>query len=394
MKRAIILMLDSFGVGYAKDADKYGDVGANTFGHIIKAYPDIKVPNMAKMGLVNILKNSSKEDFNLKIEQNPIAHYGYAIETSNGKDTPSGHWELMGCPVSFDWGYFRDENTPFSKELLEKILSKAGLKGSLGNSIASGTAIIEDFGEEHIKTGFPIFYTSTDSVFQIACHEETFGLDNLYNLCKIAREELYDYNIGRVIARPFLGDNKATFKRTGNRKDYSINPPSETLLDVMKNNKGQVVSIGKISDIFAGNGITKAVKSSTLPNLVDDTIKQVKEVKDYSIIFTNFVDFDSEYGHRRDVKGYKEALEYFDSRLPEILAHVGEDDLVVLLADHGNDPTWKGTDHTREHVPVIFYNKKLGGKDIGVLNTFADVGQTIATYLGLPKLKHGSSFLK
>lgn len=398
MKRAIILLMDSVGIGYAHDAEKYGDNGSNTVGHILETFPKAELKHLSQLGLIHALKDSSGSNYNQPlVELNKHALYGYGVETSNGKDTPSGHWELMGCPVDFDWGYFiaekGKETEIFPQELLDIIIKKANLKGCLGNKVASGTKILEELGEEHIKTGKPIFYTSADSVFQIATHEEHFGLENLYSLCKIVREELYKYNIGRVIARPFIGENKSNFKRTGNRKDYSIEPHEDTLLDIAKNNGKKVVSIGKISDIFAARGISKSIKSSTLPNLANDTIKAIKEEKDATIIFTNFVDFDSEYGHRRDVKGYKEALEYFDSRLPEIFAELQEDDLVIITADHGCDPTWKGTDHTREHVPFLLYSKSFNTKNIGRRETFSDLGQSIASYLELPALKHGKSFL-
>ncbi|MDR2007529.1 MAG: phosphopentomutase [Alphaproteobacteria bacterium] len=393
MKRVIILMMDSLGIGYAEDADNYGDVGANTLGHIIEKYPNIQMDSLKQLGMISALKQSSSPFKNLPdTTLNPHASYGYGVETSKGKDTPSGHWELMGCPVNFDWGYFHG-NPVFPVELLETIYQKAGISGSLGNSIASGTTILDEFGEEHIKTGLPIFYTSADSVFQIACHEEHFGLEKLYDLCKIAREELYKYNIGRVIARPFLGEVRGGFKRTGNRKDYSIKPHEKTLLDVAVANGKTVVAIGKISDIFAAQGISKSIHSSTLKNLFDDTLLAVQNEKEAGIIFTNFVDFDSEYGHRRDVRGYAEAIEYFSGRLPEILNILGDEDLLVITADHGNDPTWAGTDHTREHVPLLVYNKKMEGKNIGRRESFADLGQSLATYLELPALKHGKTFL-
>jgi len=397
--------MDSVGIGYAKDADKYGDKGANTLGHIIERFPDINIENLAGLGLISALQNSIKSVDSASNKNllssvnhlsseiiNPHTIYGYGVETSHGKDTPSGHWELMGCPVNFDWGYFHG-NPVFPKELLNTILQKTGLDGSLGNCISSGTVILDEFGEEHIKTGKPIFYTSADSVFQIACHESHFGLEKLYDLCKIARQELYKYNIGRVIARPFIGEKKGKFKRTGNRKDYSIKPHEKTLLDAAKDSGKTVVAIGKISDIFAEQGISKSIHSSTLKNLFDDTLQAVKNEKDASIIFTNFVDFDSEYGHRRDIKGYKEALEYFSGRLPEILNILTTEDLLVITADHGNDPSWSGTDHTREHVPILLYSKTLNSKNIDKRDTFADLGQSLASYLGLPALKHGKSFL-
>ncbi len=398
MKRAIILLMDSVGIGCSHDAEKYGDKGANTIGHILEHYPDTNLKNLSTLGLIYTLQDSCGSNYKHPLgDLTPHTIYGYGVETSKGKDTPSGHWELMGCPVNFDWGYFiaekGKENSIFPQELLDILVKKGNLKGYLGNRAGSGTQIIDELAEEHIKTGKPIFYTSADSVFQIAAHEEHFGLENLYKLCKIAREELYKYNIGRVIARPFIGNKVGEFKRTGNRKDYSIEPHENTLLDIAKNNGKKVVSIGKISDIFAARGITKAIKSSTLPNLCNDSIKAIKEEKDVSIIFTNLVDFDSEYGHRRNVKGYKEALEYFDSRLPEVLENLQDDDLLIITADHGCDPTWKGTDHTREYVPFLLYSKSFDTKNIGKRDTFSDLGQSIATYLDLPPLKHGKSFL-
>ncbi|MFL1780554.1 Phosphopentomutase [Candidatus Hepatincolaceae symbiont of Richtersius coronifer] len=398
MKRAIILLLDSLGVGSSKDAVDYKDEGANTLGHILEQFPQTHIPNLKKLGLINCLKASCGSTFDVAEEQKPLSYYGYAKEISKGKDTVTGHWELTGAPMLQDWGYFNNATNSFPQDFIDNLVKKANLTGYLGNCVASGTEIIDKYGVEHIKTKKPIFYTSADSVFQIAAHEESFGLQALYDLCKLAREDLYQYNIGRVIARPFIGTTAGDFERTGNRKDYSIQPPNPTLLDIMKEAKGEVISIGKISDIFASRGITKAVKSSTLPHLFDDTLKIVKENKEFSIVFTNFVDFDSSFGHRRDVKGYKEALEYFDSRLPELLKELNDEDLLIIIADHGNDPSWPGTDHTREHIPVIFYNKKWAKDNlsfnIGERSTFSDVGQSIASYLGIKELLHGESFLK
>ena len=405
VKRVIIAMLDSVGIGYAHDAIEYGDqknngdVGANTVGHIIKKFPEINIPNLRQLGFLNCLElsindNNTSNDFIVEKVDNPLALYGFGVEISKGKDTISGHWELMGCPVDFEWGYFHDKLNSFPESLLKKIYTKAEISGSLGNCVASGTEIIKKFGEEHIKTNKPIFYTSADSVFQIAAHEEYFGLNRLYRLCEIVREELYKDNIGRIIARPFLGEEANLFKRTGNRKDYSILPPHKTLLNVMEENHGDVIAIGKIADIFAHSGITKTLKVSGLQNLIQTTLQEISQKQRFSIIFTNFVDFDSEYGHRRDVKGYKEALEYFDSELPKILNMLSKEDLLVIIADHGNDPTWYGTDHTREHVPILFYGNNINPQSIGKRNTFSDVAQSIAYYLDLPKLKHGKSFLQ
>ncbi|BCV39904.1 phosphopentomutase [Shewanella algae] len=405
MKRTIILMLDSFGVGAAGDAAKFGDLGSDTFGHIAKECAEgrandgregpLKLPNLSRLGLAHAAMESTGQfapGFDADVEL--IGAYGHAEELSSGKDTPSGHWEMAGVPVLFDWGYFSDKQNSFPKELTDKILARAGLGGFLGNCHASGTAILEELGEEHMCSGLPIFYTSADSVFQIACHEESFGLENLYRLCEIAREELEPYNIGRVIARPFVGSGAADFARTGNRRDYAVEPPAKTVLDKLKAAGGQVVSVGKISDIYAHCGITSKVKASGLEALFDATLEQVKAAGDNTIVFTNFVDFDSHYGHRRDVAGYARGLEYFDARLPEILALLNKDDLLILTADHGCDPTWEGTDHTREHVPVLAYGAGLSAGSLGRRKSFADIGQSIASYFKLEPMEYGESFIR
>lgn len=402
MKRTFILMMDSFGIGAAADADKFGDVGANTLGHIAKACAAgeiegrgaLNLPNLSKLGLGHageLASGTFPAGLNKDVEV--VGAYGFAQELSSGKDTPSGHWEIAGVPVLFEWGYFHDHHNSFPQELLDAIVEKAGLPGYLGNCHASGTQVLDDLGEEHMRTGKPILYTSADSVFQIACHEETYGLEKLYELCHIVRELLEPYNIGRVIARPFVGCGKGNFKRTGNRHDYSVLPPAPTVLDYMKEAGGQVVSIGKIADIYAQQGITKQVKGTGLTELWDRTLEEVKAAGDQTIVFTNFVDFDSSYGHRRDVKGYADALEYFDSRLPELFELLEDGDVVVLTADHGCDPTWGGTDHTREYIPVLFYGKPVKAGSVGRRETFADIGQSIAAYHGLPKLAYGTSFL-
>lgn len=405
MKRTIILMLDSFGVGAAGDAAKFGDLGSDTFGHIAKECAEgrandgregpLKLPNLSRLGLAHAAMESTGQfapGFDADVEL--IGAYGHAEELSSGKDTPSGHWEMAGVPVLFDWGYFSDKQNSFPKELTDNILARAGLSGFLGNCHASGTAILEELGEEHMRSGLPIFYTSADSVFQIACHEESFGLENLYRLCEIAREELEPYNIGRVIARPFVGSGAADFARTGNRRDYAVEPPAKTVLDKLKAAGGQVVSVGKISDIYAHCGITSKVKASGLEALFDATLEQVKAAGDNTIVFTNFVDFDSHYGHRRDVAGYARGLEYFDARLPEILALLNKDDLLILTADHGCDPTWEGTDHTREHVPVLAYGAGLSAGSLGRRKSFADIGQSIASYFKLEPMEYGESFIR
>lgn len=403
MKRTIILMLDSFGIGASQDAAKFGDVGADTFGAIAKVCAqgnanigregELKLPNLSKLGLAMAGKESTGEFAAGFGETEVIGAYGYCQELSSGKDTPSGHWEMAGVPVLFDWGYFTDKQNSFPQELTDKILARANLSGFLGNCHASGTDILEKLGEEHMRSGMPIFYTSADSVFQIACHEETFGLENLYRLCEIAREELEPYNIGRVIARPFVGTEAANFERTGNRKDYAVEPPAKTVLDKMKAAGGEVVSVGKISDIYAHCGITKKVKASGLEDLFNATLEEIKQAGDRTIVFTNFVDFDSHYGHRRDVAGYAKALEYFDARLPELLALLNPEDLLILTADHGCDPTQPGTDHTREHVPVLALGAGLAAGSLGKRETFADIGQSIATYFDLEPMAYGKSFL-
>lgn len=395
--RAVILMMDSFGIGGAEDAAAFNDQGADTLGHIAAARGGLKIPNLAKLGLLKAAE-ASTGNAPAAGEQPPAkidvpSKYGFMRETSRGKDTSSGHWEMAGCPVDFNWGYFKPDYPSFPPELIEKICQEAGLSGILGNKAASGTAIIEELGEEHIKTGKPICYTSADSVFQIAAHEKHFGLDKLYRLCEIAFKHVAPYNIARVIARPFEGEKKGEFQRTKNRHDYSVKPPKPTVLDSIKNAGGSVISVGKINDIFATQGITHAVKASGLEELWNTTLTQAKNAPDFSLVFTNFVDFDMTWGHRRDVEGYAQGLEYFDQRLPELAAQMQENDIAFITADHGCDPTYRGTDHTREHVPVILFGKKVKPQFIGGRDTYADLGQTIADYFKLSPLAYGTSFL-
>lgn len=406
MKRTFILVLDSFGIGAAPDAEKFGDIGADTLGHIAEQCQlgnadnaerqgPLTLPNLSKLGLAMAHKEATGQ-FAPGLDQHAdiIGAYGHAAELSSGKDTPSGHWEIAGVPVLFEWGYFSDKQNSFPKALTDRILERAGLDGFLGNCHASGTQVLDDLGEEHMKTGKPIFYTSADSVFQIACHEETFGLERLLDLCQIAREELADYNIGRVIARPFIGAGKGQFERTGNRRDLSVEPPSATVLQkLVEEKQGQVISIGKIADIYAHCGITKKVKATGIPALFDATVEQIQQADDNTLVFTNFVDFDSAYGHRRDVAGYAAALEYFDRRLPEILAHMQDNDVLILTADHGCDPTWPGTDHTREYIPVLVFGPNVIPGSLGLRKSFADIGQSIAHYFGLSAMDYGQNFL-
>lgn len=395
--RAIILMMDSFGIGGAEDAAKFGDAGADTLGHIAAARGKLNLPNLASLGLFRAAEASTGKPVPAAEQDIPAviipSKYGFMRETSHGKDTSSGHWEMAGSPVHFEWGYFPPQYPSFPPELIQKICDEAGLPGILGNKAASGTAIIDELGEEHIQTGKPICYTSADSVFQIAAHETHFGLDKLYKLCEIAFKHVKPYNIARVIARPFEGEKKGEFKRTKNRHDYSVKPPMITVLDEMKNAGGNVISVGKIADIFAGQGITKAVKASGLEELWNITLGEVKNAPQNSIIFTNFVDFDMTWGHRRDVEGYAKGLEYFDSRLPELVTLMKEDDIAFITADHGCDPTYRGTDHTREHVPVLMFGPRVRPEFIGGRNTYADLGQTVANFFKLPPLKFGQSFL-
>lgn len=392
------MVLDSFGIGALPDAESFGDAGSDTLGHIDQYSKDngieFKIPNMLKLGLGKAYQEVNGKKLhadNADYTVNGV--YGACREKSSGKDTTSGHWEIGGCPVTFEWGYFTSHENSFPQELLDKIVARAGIPGYLGNCHASGTTIIAQLGDEHVKTGKPIFYTSADSVFQIACHEEHFGLDNLYKLCQIAREELEPYNIARVIARPFDGKDSASYARTKNRKDYSVLPSAPTILDVCKENNGEVVAIGKIGDIYAHQGTTVEIKASGLPELTDKTIDAIKTHNTKpTYIMTNLVDFDMNFGHRRDVVGYKEALEYFDTRIPEIIANLGAEDILLFTADHGCDPTWTGSDHTREHIPVFGYYQ---GKElnVGIRETFSDIGQTIANHLNLPKLDFGTAFI-
>lgn len=398
-KRVIVMVLDSFGIGALPDAADFGDTGSDTLGHIDKYCADnslaFKIPNMLKLGLGKAYSNVNGNQLTCDKDDYIVnGFYGASKEKSSGKDTTSGHWEIAGCPVNFEWGYFTPHDNSFPQELLDKIVARAAISGFLGNCHASGTTIIANLGDEHIKTGKPIFYTSADSVFQIACHEEHFGLDNLYKLCQIVREELEPYNIARVIARPFTGDNTANYARTKNRKDYSVLPSAPTVLDVCKDANGDVVAIGKIGDIYAHQGTTVEIKASGLPELTDKTLEAIKTHNSAkpTYIMTNLVDFDMNFGHRRDVLGYKEALEYFDTRVPELIASLNDNDILLFTADHGCDPTWRGSDHTREHIPVFGYYQ---GKaiDIGTRETFADIGQTIAKHLNLPKLNFGTAFI-
>lgn len=402
MARAFILVLDSFGIGALPDAADFGDQGSDTLGHIAQWCTDGKadiagvrsgplaLPNLTSLGLGEAAKLATGR-YPKGLEKTTITgRYAACKEQSLGKDTPSGHWEIAGVPVRFEWGYFPPEYPSFPPELVAAFCEAAGVDGILGNCHASGTEILKTLGEEHLRTGKPICYTSADSVFQIACHEEHFGLERLYALCKIARKLVDPYNIGRVIARPFTGD-APEFVRTGNRKDYATPPPSPTLLDKLVEAGREVISVGKIADIFAHKGITTTLKATGLDALFDATLQAETIAGDGALVFSNFVDFDSSYGHRRDVAGYAAALEQFDKRLPELLARLDDGDLLLCTADHGCDPTWQGTDHTREYVPALFTGAGVGAGNGGIRESFADMGQTIATHLGIAALPEGES---
>ncbi|MEQ9328512.1 MAG: phosphopentomutase [Rhodospirillales bacterium] len=401
MSRAFILMMDSFGVGATEDAVRFGDEGADTFGHIAKACADgsagrgpLLIPNLTRLGLVHAgLGSTGKVAAGCDASIEPEGIHGHAAERSLGKDTPSGHWELAGVPVEFEWGYFPRTEPCFPPELIDRLVAETGIPGVLGDRHASGTVIIEQLGEEHVRTGRPIVYTSADSVFQIAAHEEYFGLERLYEICLVARRIVDDWNIGRVIARPFVGATAADFKRTGNRRDYATPPPAPTLLDRLEQAGREVVSIGKIADIFAHKGLTRKVKADGNAALFDATIDLLEETPDGGLVFTNFVDFDSSYGHRRNVAGYADAIEAFDRRLPDFEAAMQPGDIAVITADHGCDPTWPGSDHTREHVPVLVFGPGIKGRDIGRRKSFADIGQSLAAHLGIAPLAAGESFL-
>lgn len=381
IKRVILIILDSLGVGEMHDSLSYGDKDCNTFANVIKNSKNIIIDNFKKLGIGNI------KSLNLEPCENPMASIGVCNELSQGKDTITGHLEISGVVTKVPLKTFPNG---FTKEIIDEFESKIGRK-ILGNCVASGTEIIERLGEEHIKTGKPIVYTSADSVFQIAAHEEVISIEELYNMCEVAREMLVGDNlIGRVIARPFVGE-VGNFKRTSNRKDYAIDPPGKTMLDYLKENNKDVISIGKIYDIFNGFGITEKIKTVSNLDGINKTIEVMK--KDFNgLLFTNLVDFDMMYGHRNDVEGYANAISEFDSKIPELLENLNEDDLLILTADHGCDPTTQGTDHTREQIPLIVYGKKMKVVDLGVRNSFSDIGKTVLDLFNIKNDLHGVSF--
>lgn len=404
MARAFIIMLDSFGIGATEDASRYGDAGADTLRHIAEYCaagkadkPSLRlgplhIPNLIRLGINGAAELSQGERIASLPSLAITGTYGCASEQSLGKDTQSGHWEMAGVPVLFEWGYFKPDYPSFPESLIQDLIEQANLPGVLGNKHASGTVIIDELGEEHQLTGKPIVYTSADSVFQIAAHEDSFGLERLYQVCEITRKLVDPYNIGRVIARPFSGE-PGQYHRTGKRRDYATPPPAPTLLDDLIRDGGQVIAIGKVADIYAHQGITKEVKADGNTALMQTFIHESKLAPDHSITFVNLVDFDMLYGHRRDVVGYAKALEDFDLQLPLFEQTLRPGDIAVITADHGCDPTWPGSDHTREYVPILAFGPGVKSGSIGKRTTFADIGQTIAKSLGLAPLKYGEAFV-
>ena len=372
--RVILIVLDSVGIGNLPDAHLYGDEGSNTLGHIVDQIPDIKIPNLIQLGLGNIDMENA-----LPKTEYPQAAYGKAAEMSAGKDTTTGHWEIAGTILDKPFPTFPDG---FPISFMEEFEAAIGVK-TLGNYSASGTAIIDDLGDEHVQTGFPIVYTSADSVFQIAMHEDMIPIEKQYEICQIARDMLVgEYEVGRVIARPFTGTS-GNYTRTSRRKDFATLPP-DNVLDAIQNQGKEVLGIGKIYDIFAGKGITRTIKTTNNQEGIIATISAIKNGDNASLIFTNLVDFDMHFGHRRDVPGYAACLEEFDACIPEILAAMDEDDVLIITADHGNDPTWPGTDHTREYIPILIYSQSIpAGYHFGTRNTFADLAATVADVLGI-----------
>ncbi|MFZ1517406.1 MAG: phosphopentomutase [Ignavibacteriaceae bacterium] len=385
MNNFFIIVLDGVGIGELPDADLYGDGGSNTICNIASNLNGIYLPNLQQLGLGNIIPIKGIES-----NQYPLASFGKMAELSKGKDSTTGHWELSGLFVDTDFDYFPNG---FPQYLIEKFLTATGCKNILGNKAASGTEIINELGDEHIKTGFPIIYTSADSVFQIAAHQDIIPIEKLYDICDKTRNEVLSepLKVGRVIARPFLGAN-GNYQRTVYRKDYSLDPPSETILDLLNKENIQTVAIGKINDLFNYRGISVQVKSKSNQEGFHNLLKAVEKYNN-SLIFINLVDFDVYFGHRNDVKGFAEALKIFDDFLPAFLGKLHNSDRVIFTADHGNDPTTPSTDHSREYVPLLYFGNNKMANNLGIRKTFADVGKTVANYFNIKNELKGISFL-
>ncbi|MEC0245825.1 phosphopentomutase [Paenibacillus chitinolyticus] len=385
-KRIHLIVLDSVGIGEAPDAAKFDDFDVDTLGHIARERGGLNMPNMAKLGLSNIRPIEG-----VPAADKPLAYYTKMQEASNGKDTMTGHWEIMGLNIETPFRVFPDG---FPDELIGRIEEKTGRK-VIGNKPASGTEIIDELGEEHVKTGALIIYTSADSVLQIAAHEDVVPLKELYEICEFCREITLEdpYMLGRIIARPFVGE-AGSFKRTANRHDYALKPFGRTTMNELKDKGFEVIALGKISDIYDGEGVTKAVRTVSNMDGMDKLVDTLGE-SFTGLSFLNLVDFDALYGHRRDPQGYGQALEDYDARLPEVFAKLTDEDLLIVTADHGNDPTYRGTDHTREYVPLLVYSPRFagGGKELPLRRTFADIGATVADNFGVTLPAHGTSFL-
>ena len=405
-RRALLIVLDSVGIGGAPDAAAYGDAGSDTLGHIADACAKgrgdraglrrglLRLPNMAALGIGLACEASTgRVPPGLEAPGQLTGIWGVGRETSLGKDTPSGHWEIAGLPVAFSWSYFPDTHPAFPPDLVEGLVGEAGLPGILGNRHASGIAVVEELGAEHLRTGRPICYTSADSAFQIAAHEQAFGLERLYETCRIARRLCDPYRIGRVIARPFAGSEREGFVRTANRRDYATPPPSDTILDALAQAGRDVVTVGKVGDIFSHRGTGREVKAAGNDACLDAALDGFRTLGQGGLVFANLVDFDTEFGHRRDVPGYAAALERFDARIAEIRAALEPGDLCVVTADHGNDPTFPGTDHTREQVPILAFGPGIPPGSAGVRPSLADIAATLAAHLRLPWAGAGRPFL-
>ena len=409
MTRAFIIVLDSLGVGGAPDAQSFGDEGSDTLGHIaqrcaagdadrsgVRQGP-LHLPHLASLGLGECCRAATGLELpGLTLDAWRHGRAGAAAEVSTGKDSQSGHWEIAGTPVSFEWGYFPKTQPCFPQDLIDQLCERGGFEGILGNKHASGTEIIAELGDEQVRTGRPICYTSADSVFQIAAHEETFGLQRLYKTCEMARELLDDLRIGRVIARPFITTENG-YQRTANRRDYGVPPPFPTLLHWARDDGREVVSVGKIGDLFCHSATGRELKGKDNAAVFDQAVDAAQRLGDGGLMLVNLVDFDTLYGHRRDVAGYAAALEDFDARLPEFIEQLGDGDLAIITGDHGCDPTWVGSDHTRECVPVLAFGPNLSTGTLGRRSSFADMGATVAEHLRLLPASthrgHGRSFL-